>query len=121
MATESVATDAPITPEFMAAQNFDALLSDENITELESIAKGFGVNRRLLYAVLAQSKAQLMERVDDVEESANTYMDMAEVAKDYKKHLHNLIEQADIAETRILCVLGTIETMLPDTDEGGAA
>ena len=114
MATESVATDEIATPEFMAAQDFDALLSEADVRELEDCAKSFYPNRRIAYAYLASSKSAILERGDTAGEAAETHLSMLEAMKDYREHLMAQIEQVEIAETRMLCVLATL---CPKDDE----
>lgn len=115
--TPAAAPDAPATPEYLATKDFAALLSDDKVQELEGVAKCFGINRRMIYAVLARSKAQLLERVDNIEESVGAYFEMIKATKNYRQHLSHLVEQADAAEVRVLCVLGTLHERI----QGGEA
>lgn len=111
MAKKSVTTESNddlVTPEEMAAQEFGRLLSDGDVDELEKAARSFGVNRRIGYAILSRSKAELLERAADPAEAVDVYLGMAEAITDYKEHLGNLLEQAEIAQVRALVMAATM-------------
>lgn len=114
MATEIVATDEIATPEFMAAQDFQALLCEADVMELEECAKSFYPNRRIAYAYLARSKKELLEAANPPDDAAETYLNMLEHMKSFREHLMAQIEQVEIAQTRMLCVLATL---CPKDDE----
>lgn len=114
MATESVATDEIATPEYMAAQDFDALLSAADLLELEDCAKSFYPNRRIAQTILSKSKRELLQVATQPEEAANSYLHMLEAVQEYQQHLKHQMEQAEGAEIRILCMLATL---CPKDDE----
>ena len=119
MASEIVTTDQIATPEFMAAQDFEAILTDELVDQLEDCARSYGTNRRLIYALLTKSKQQLSERIDDLAESAEIYFQMFDAVKNYREHLNAQVEQAEKAELRILCMLSTINARHEAKESGG--
>ena len=119
MANEIVSTEQIATPEFMAEQNFEAVLTNELVDQLEECARSYGTNRRLMYALLTKGKQELSERIDDLEESAEIYFKMYDAVKDYREHLMAQVEQVDAAEMRILCMLATINARHKAQENGG--
>lgn len=108
MASKNKAKDKPVDVAEMASHDFTALFAKEDLQRLEEIAKGFAVDRRLLQAMLASGKSEILGRVDEPEKSADIFFEMLERAKDYKDHLKGLMEQAETAELRIMCVVATL-------------
>jgi hypothetical protein len=51
-------------PKEASLPDFDALLTKEQMALLEARGRGFGVNRRIVLAVLTRSRAQLIEGGD---------------------------------------------------------
>ena len=118
MASKSVPTDLSnelVTPEFLAAQDFDALLSESDVDKLEEVARSFGVSRRIGYALLMRDKQFLVAKgATDVESASDTYLNMLEHFKDYKDHLENLLEQVNAAECRAMIVLASLGQQLEE-------
>ena len=111
MASESVATGEIVTiatPEYMAAQDFEALLSDADLLELEECAKSFYPNHRVCLTVMNRSKRQLLELAKEPKEASESYLHMLEAVQDYQEHLKGQMEQAENAKVRILCMLATL-------------
>lgn len=111
MASESVPTNGneTATPEFMAAQDFSQLLTDDEMQKLEDVAQSYGISRRMASALLSRSKAFLMDNSkDDPSGSVELYLDMAERMQDYKEHLKNQLEQAEVAEARALVMAASL-------------
>jgi len=112
MAPESVSTDDLATPEFCAALDFEALITDEQAQQIDSDSESWGRNRRLILGLLTRSKAALLDRVSDLDESARIYLEMLDAVGGYKEQLDIWREQADLAEARVLCVMGSIHERL---------
>jgi hypothetical protein len=101
MATETVANDGLATMDDYAAAEFTALLSHADMKELESIAKEWGVTRRLGLGVLTRDKSQLLESFDN-EESAAAMMTLHDSLRDYADFLRGQIEAMEMAGMRLL-------------------
>lgn len=98
-----------------ALPDFDALLTKEQMALLEARGRGFGVNRRIVLAVLTRSRAQLIEGDGDTPESvAEVLMKMADTVQDFQDHLKDLEEMAATAWARLIA---SVQTMV---DEGRA-
>ena len=102
MASES------LQPAEIADLDFEALLTKDEMKEIEGVAQGWGINRRLALGVLTQSKADMLEKfkeADDPGDVANSFMDLYEHIRDYKEHVTHLAQQIEAAECRLLVVL----------------
>lgn len=102
MASES------LQPAEIADLEFEALLTKDDVKELEGVAQGWGINRRLALGVLTQSKAEMLEKFESAPEPgvvADAFMDLYEHIRDYKEHVSHLAQQVETAECRLLVVL----------------
>lgn len=108
-AQESVTLNAKRKPKEAALPDFDALLTKEQMTTLENKLKGFGVNRRIVLAVLTRSRAQLIEGGGGTPESvAEVLMKMASSVQDFQDHLKDLEEMAATAWARLIASVQTM-------------
>lgn len=98
----------PKSLEALAAQDFEACYGKAMVAELEECSKGFGVDRRVLQALLAQDKAEIMARIHEPEVALDAFRKMLDLAREYRAHLEGLMEQVEVAEARILCLIATI-------------
>lgn len=99
-------------PAELARMDFDAMLTDEEVSELESVSQSWSRNRRAALAVLSQSKAQMMAQFWQSEtpgEHADTLLDLVEHLTAYQSHLDGLREQAESARSRLLVALSAMQ------------
>lgn len=111
MATRKIAKpakDAPLTPEAAAANEFDAAITDQQLKEMEKVAHGFGINRRIMFVVLARSKEQLVAPAVEDDEKMEAPFDMYEAMDAYIDHLKRLTGIAETARARLLVVCSTV-------------
>ena len=111
MATRKIAKpakDAPLTPEAAAANEFDAAITDQQLKQMEKLAHGFGINRRIMFVVLARSKAQLVAPAVRDDEKMEAPFDMYEAVDAYIDHLKRLTDIAETARARLLVVCSTV-------------
>ena len=91
-----------------ALPDFDALLTKEQMATLEDKLKGFGVNRRIVLAVLTRSRAQLIEGGGTPESSAKGLLTTIKSVESFQNHLKDLEEMAATAWARLFASLQTM-------------
>jgi hypothetical protein len=88
--------------------NFEAVLTAEQVREIEAMEKNvWGSRRRLAMTSLSSSKAQLLE-VYGKGEDPNVLMDLIEHIDEWAKHLRNQAEIVELASARLIAVARTI-------------
>ncbi len=107
MATESVSEE--VTREQIAAMDFPALLTKDEIEELDATNRSWGPTSRVLLAVLTRSRAQLLKPFDeDPDSAADTFIAIRDQCVDYRRQLQIMMEQADVAQARLEAVMHTV-------------
>lgn len=97
------------TPEFCASQDFQPLLTKEQVHQFERhAAEGVGEARRIGLHTLSLSKAAAVERFgDDPLGAGQIWIEIHESIEDYIKHLESALETMKVASTRAFCLAGT--------------
>lgn len=96
----------------MATENdteltFKALITDQEVEQLEKIARGFNRHRRAVLAMLTRSSDQLMDgRTEQTYEAMEL---LHEISSDYLDHLCGLVEQAECAKARAVAMMLQLE------------
>lgn len=88
----------------LAEFDFDAMLTDEQMMEIEAQQElTWGMKRRMTLAVLSRSKAQLLEGFGGVDD-AEILLEMIDHAADYRDYLKACVEDANAAFLRLVSV-----------------
>jgi hypothetical protein len=88
----------------MAALEFEAALSDEQVDEIERAYEStWGVRRRMMQIALARSSSQLKNSEEHCE-AADAFIAMTEELDKYKDHLLNALELTEAAIARSAAV-----------------
>lgn len=101
--------DAAATPEFCAAQDFQAVLTKEQVLEFERhAAEGVGQARRIGLHTMSVSKADAVARFgDDPIGAGQVWIEIQESIDDYIKHLEAVLATMKTASIRAFCLAGT--------------
>ena len=121
MATETVAQSPDVTREQIAAMDFEALLTADEIKELASTNQGWEPTGRVALAVLGKSKAELLQPFnDDPEAAADAVIGLRDACADYRERLLIMAEQAGAAQARLEVVMAAVLVRV-DNDGGERA
>lgn len=101
--------DDPVYPE--ALPDFGALLTSEQVEAFEKKAQEFTPTRRLIFALMGRSRAQMIGVDGSPEEVSDALLGMLEVVDSYQEHLVALKEVADIAWARIFAAAQSLADM----------
>lgn len=99
-----------VTPEPNQATKrprFKAPFTKQQVEEIEAKHNTtWGVRRRVLMATMSLSSKEMIDSFAPLisEDNGDTYIEMFEMIKDYRKHLEDSIELADAAMARLLLV-----------------
>lgn len=103
------AADTAPSPEFCASQDFQALLTKEQVHEFEQhAAQGVGEARRIGLHTLSLTKSAAVARFgEDPLGAGQIWIEIHESIEDYIKHLESAIETMKVASARAFCLAGT--------------
>ncbi len=88
----------------IATMNFDALLTDEQARDVTHNANSYAIHRGLVLAILAKSKAQLLDAPLNVADHASTSTDILARIGEYQTELEDLLELTKSAYVRMVSV-----------------
>jgi len=93
---------------------FDALLTREQVGQLEDTARSFDPARRVAAITLTRSKAQLLDDIDV--DAAKALLLIHEQISSYIEHLDSMREMATTALARTLVVMDDALRLHPELD-----
>lgn len=102
--TTTEAPDRLATMTELAGFDFAALITPEQVTELERIAQAGNITRRAALVILTRSKQELIAGFK-TDQDAEVMLEVLDSLRDFGQQLKSQAEQVSHAETRLLCAL----------------
>jgi hypothetical protein len=113
MATQSVAKHRPAKKRAIrkaSSPDFAAVITEADVDKIEGVARGFGVNRRILTASMMRSREELIDSGAGLtpEQTGGAILEMLDAAHEYDKHLDAMKDMVKTASARLIAAAQTM-------------